>query len=531
MPPTPEADRSPSDRIVAAERWFDGRTLFDTPVRVLITGDRITRVGGPEMEAATEVVVLDERAILCPGFVDTHSHSDFSIPDDPHAIGAIMQGITTQVVGQCGFSAAPVASNGAQGPLSHAGADDPTAMPTAQPPTWQSFGDYREQLHALRPAINVLPFVGQNTLVRALNSADPDRVADLAGQSVAEGARGISTGLSYQLGRQTTDADVAQLASVASRHGVPYHTHMRYSTDETLETLQSTLILLEGQCGTATISHVFPRLRDRTSTVDSLVSAIERSASEFDSLTFDMTVYEHGGTPWTQGLPKWAIGSSFATLTELTADPGWRRRVIDHLANDADGWVVDWERLVISKVNLPDNSAALGRTVAELAGDAGMSPAQYAIELLVRDGHFWVSPPNKRWSDVLQLLQSERCIPMVDGMTVDPRRPDCIVALDRSWNAFRRFLTKVVPGAPMSLEIGLRKLTSDAATRLGLPNRGVITEGAFADLTVLNPDELQELTPPAYELHSTGIEGVMVNGQWVLDPEQNLTSACPGVVL
>ena len=532
MPPTHSCRQFESHWIVAAQKWFDGTRLFETPVRLLISGDRIGQIGGPELDETTfKIVDLDPEAILCPGFIDTHSHSDFSIPDDPRSVAAIMQGITTQVVGQCGFSAAPLKplDDGAlETPIAP---DDPTAVPMSEPPRWASFSQYRQHLQERAPAINVVPFVGHNSLLRAANSADRDTVARLADQAVAEGARGISTGLSYQVGRQATDRDVSRLLSIASRHGVPYHTHMRYSEEETLDTLESTLSLLTGQCGIATISHVFPRLRDRASNVDDLVAAIDRHASDFDSLTFDVTVYDSGGTPWTHGLPKWAIGSDFTRLEFLVSDPRWRQRVVDHLAHDAEGWVVDWERLVITKVTRSASRPLLGRTLGELADGAGLPPEEYAVDLLSQDGHFWVSPPNKRWPEVLQLIQSDRCIPMVDGMTVDPRRPSCVVALDRSWNAFRRFLNRVVPEAPMRLEVALRKLTSDGANRLGMVDRGVIAKGAFADLVAVNPTRLNELTPPEYELRSSGIDAVMVNGQWVLDPQQTLTEARPGRVL
>lgn len=520
------------DRVVGAGQWFDGSRLIKEPVRLGIADGRIARVGGLELEeSASEVEVFGGNAILCPGFIDSHSHSDFALADDPRAVAAVMQGITTQVVGQCGFSAAPLPADEPRASRALTMPDDPTALPTAEMPTWRSFADYREALQSLRPAINVAPFVGHNTLIRAAEHADPAEISKLAHQAIEEGARGVSTGLSYHPGRHTTDDDVSMLIAVAQHHQVPYHTHMRYAEEETLVTLKRTLDLLAGRCERATISHVFPRTRDQTTTVEALLLAIESRVPEFESLNFDMTVFDTGGTPWTHGLPKWAIPNSSARLDDLVTDPDWKRSLTAHLAQGTGGWATDWSNLRIAKVNTVRNRRVLGHTIGELAETEGIPPEQFAIELLIDDGHFWVSSQNKRWADVLQLLSSDWCIPMTDGFTVDPTRPDCVVALDRSWNTVRRFLKRVVPEAPMALETALRKLTSDAAVRLHLSDRGVISSGAFADLTVIDHEAMEELEGPDYSLRNRGIEAVMVNGIWVLDRGQTITDARPGAVL
>lgn len=507
-------------------RWFDGFRLVERPVTVTVRQGKIASITDTEIPPPGATVV-PESSLLCPGFIDSHSHSDFTLVADPRALGAVMQGITTQVIGQCGFSAAPLGPDAAG---ERAVADDPTALAGMASPSWTSFEQYRDHLQSRGPAINVLPFVGHNTLMRCRDSADPKHVTDLAEMAIDGGARGISTGLSYQLGRRSSDEGVARLVALAGRRAVPYHTHMRYSSEETVETLAHTLDLLSGRHPRPTVSHVFPRLRDQESTAEQLLQVIEKYASRFDSLTFDITVYEQGGTAWTQGLPDWAIGADYAALSELAADPKWRRDVVRFLQK-ADGWVSDWDNLLVTKVNTSESRPMLGRTIGELASVAGSAPEEFAVDLLARDGHFWVSPPNKRWDDIVELLSSDRCIPMGDGMTVDPRDPSRLVALDRSWNAFRRFLSTVVPSAGMELGTALRKLTSDAAQRLSLDDRGVIAEGAAADLVVLAPSEIGELEPPDFQLRGRGIEAVMVNGLWVLHQRSGFTQARPGLVL
>jgi N-acyl-D-amino-acid deacylase len=245
-----------------------------------------------------------------------------------------------------------------------------------------------------------------------------------------------------------------------------------------------------------------------------------------------VTVYDTGGTPWSHGLPAWATGvRPESRVQELAVDTGWRERVVDHLRREAEGWVIDWDRLTVSKVNELAHRGVLGRTIREIADADGLAPEVAVVDLLAADGHFWVSPPNKSWRDVLDLLSHDRCIPMADGITVDPRRDDRLVGLDRSWNTFRRFLASAVPEAPISLETGLRKLTADAADRLGLSGRGVIEAGAAADFVVVRPKSVSELQAPQFDMAGRGIEAVMVNGHWAYRSETGFASRGAGLVL
>lgn len=513
------------EHALGAWRWFDGKTLHAGPVRVQVLDGRIARIeeGNP---LCADQDWLDPEAILVPGFIDTHSHSDYSIVDDPTAVGALMQGITTQVVGQCGFSAAPLRHDRGHPSTS----DDPTYIATSKESHWSTMREYRDTLRGLSLGVNVLPFVGHNTLISAAGT-DTSHVLALADLAIDGGARGVSTGLSYHPGRHSPDDQVTALASLAGRRGVPYHTHMRYGPEETLETLERSLGQLRGHCGTVTISHAFPRLRDTRTSVAAILDALDRAAPSFDSLTTDVTVYDTGGTPWSHGLPLWATGGPESQIQVLATDAHWRSRVADHLQREADGWVVDWEGLTVTKVNDLAHRSLLGCTVQQIADGLGVTPETAVLDLLAADGHFWVSPPNKNWRDVLDLLSHDRCIPMVDGITVDPRRDDRLVGLDRSWNSFRRFVETAIPEAPLSLESGLRKLTSDAAERLGLVDRGVISSGAAADFVVLKPEAVSELQGPDFEMADKGIDGVMVNGRWAYRAGSGFADRGAGIVL
>lgn len=513
------------NQVLGARRWFDGTKLHDDPVFVHVRGESVVRIGGIG-EPGLDPLWLEDDAVLCPGFIDSHSHSDYALADEPMAIGALMQGITTQVIGQCGFSAAPIGASTARATAS----DDPTYVATAGKPRWRTMGEYREILLGFSPGVNVLPFVGHNSLITTAGG-NTETVLSLADSAIDEGARGVSTGLSYHPGRHSTDIEVVALASLAGRRGVPYHTHMRYSSAETLDTLSDTLRQLSGACGTVTISHAFPRLRDRRTTAESILDELDRFAPNFDSLTTDVTVYDTGGTPWSHGLPLWATEGSASNIREAASDASWREPVIDHLRTEADGWVCDWTGLAITKVNHTAHRHLLGRTVQEIADVDGIAPEVAVIDLLAADGHFWVSPPNKAWRDVLDLLMHDRCIPMVDGITVDPRRDDRIVGLDRSWNTFRRFLARAMPEAPISLEAGLRKLTADAAERLAISHRGILAPGAAADLVVVKPADVAELHGPDFDMTGMGIEAVMVNGHWAYRSEAGFADRGAGIVL
>ncbi|MCL1887982.1 MAG: amidohydrolase family protein, partial [Kiritimatiellaeota bacterium] len=235
-------------------------TLHDgtgAPPRVCgvgVAGGRVAAIGAPANAGARERLDL-RRLVLAPGFIDAHSHSDTHILVDPNAFSKITQGVTTEICGQCGASAAPL----------FGGAALPSDWVAANPPgAWQAVAQYRAALEAVRPAVNIALFAGHNTLRKGVmgyapRAATTDELALMARRLEAaldEGAAGLSTGLLYEPGPHATPEEILTLARVAAKHGGVYATHMRSEGAKLLEALDEAIGLAEEAGVALQISHL-----------------------------------------------------------------------------------------------------------------------------------------------------------------------------------------------------------------------------------------------------------------------------------
>ncbi len=270
------------------------------------------------MATDARVVVEAEGLVVAPGFVDFHSHSDVSLLADPRAESAIRQGITTQLVGNCGFSAAPMgvekrASYRRDGLMfSHDGYDW----------DWSSMAEYRQRLKHAAPAINLLTLVGHTTLrVAVLGQADrPASAADLAlmcqllERALDDGAVGLSSGLTYTPGCYAPTAELTTLVDVLGGSGLGYHTHMRNYSAGLPTALNEALEITDHASVPAFISHLYPAGREQWGTARQILRLLEAARERGSEVCFDVTPWLRGGGPMSQYVPGWARAGGTSDL-------------------------------------------------------------------------------------------------------------------------------------------------------------------------------------------------------------------------
>jgi N-acyl-D-aspartate/D-glutamate deacylase len=502
-----------------------------------ITGDRITALGvGPAEPSAAEVIDVRGLAVA-PGFIDLHTHSDVSLLSDPGCISAIEQGITTQAVGLCGFSAGPVSPES----LRDLVVEEPVFAFPGVDWSWTTIGGYREAVAAAKPATNVTTFVGHNTLRRFVvgganrppTPSEIKRIQRLIGEAIDQGARGFTTGLSYAPGLFASVDELAKLAGVAAERGLTYHTHMRYgdadvraSVAEALETAARAGVILN-------ISHMYPRANQPLEEADVLLAMLDEAERRGVEVTFDLTIFNRGGGAWVQSLPGWARDGGSAATDAVIRDPATRTRLVDALTGpDADFWMQDWDDQVICKVSRPENAHLAGRSIGEIAREQGKAPIDTALDLVLEDGQFWIAPTIKDQGHLDRLIASPRCVPIGDGFANHPEMHRAYGLMPKSFGTFPLLLGSYVRDrGVLTLEEAIRKITAEPARRLGLRDRGRLVPGLAADLVVFDPDTVAnratETDPAARPI---GIERVMVNGAWVV-VDGGATGARPGFSL
>lgn len=457
------------DVIIRRATIVDGTGSEPFVADVGVRGERIVALGDLEAAAATTVVEAQGR-YLAPGFIDVHTHDDNCAIREPQMLPKITQGITTVIVGNCGISASPVKI-----------ADevpDPMNLLGERDAFFARFGDFVEAVEAATPAVNVAALIGHTTL-RAGVMDRFDRPADDAEilamrealrQALRGGAIGMSTGLAYTNARQAPSREVKALVEVVGEEGGIYTTHMRNERDALFEAMDEAFETARHGRVPLVISHLKCADIENWGKSEHAIEKLEAAAQE-QPCNCDCYPYSACSTT----LDLWRVSDQFDILvTWSKPHPEQGRRL---LADIAAEWEVD---------------------LTEAARRLMPAGAIYH---------------NMDEIDVRRVLSHPLTMIGSDGLPSDPNPHP------RLWGSFPRVIGHYCRDEGLfSLPEAIRKMTSMSAARFGLTDRGVIREGAFADLTLFDFDTVRdgasfvEPTTPA-----VGIDWVMVNGQptWV----------------
>jgi len=498
------------DILITGGEVLDGTGAPARPAEVAVRGDRIAAVR--RKVTGRSRLVLDARGCcISPGFVDAHSHSDAYLLLEPSAPSKVMQGITTEIVGQCGASAAP---------LLGAARLPGDWRRFSYPGRWRSVADYRDLLQRCRPAVNVRLFVGHNTLRRCIlgdepRPADPEelrRMGELLEESLRQGAAGLSSGLVYPPGKFATAEELIELTRIVARHGGVYSTHMRNESQGLARAVSEQLHIARLSGVSLEISHLKLGGSADRAVLDRALAMIDAARREGLEVGADAYPYTASCTDLDILLPEEAWKRGPEHEMNLLWNPDSRRRLVQSLqARLSDA---EWEKIIIGTTVDPANRRFRGRNLREVARELRCPPAEAVVQLLIRDrlGTQAIFT-GLRQEDVERIL----ALPYVClGTDAALRSPEGPLGEDhphpRAYGTFPRFLRLCREGL-LPLAEGVRKLTSLPAGRFGLKGRGVVKAGAFADLVVFDPREVTD-TATYRRPHSfpTGIRTVIVNG-------------------
>ena len=504
-----------------------GRPAFEGDV--LVDGDRISEVvprgaGAPTAAAGSggDVETVDASGCLVtPGFVDAHAHSDAYLVIEPDAPSKVSQGVTTEVNGQCGGSAAPR--------FGEARLSGDWAAVLGDRLTWRSFAEYRETLEAAGPAVNVVQFVGHNTLRAssvgyAGRAATPDELARmrrLLEESLDAGAWGLTTGLIYQPGKYSTPEEVEALASVAARRGGLYATHMRSEGDAILEAIDEVVALARRTGIRAEISHLKTSGRRNWGKIDDVLSKVESGMAEGVLLGSDRYPYCAAGTDLDVLLPDWAQEGAAPAECRRLADPALRARIAAEI--DASGR--DWSSVMIGGTWAKETKPLSGKTIREIIesepssdvrrrSSTPLAPGSLICSILSLDGcktgafFFGMCEEN-----LDRILSRPWVVPGSDASIRAPWGP---LGADhphpRAYATMPEFYRRL-RALGVSREEAVARMTSVPARRFGIAGRGVLKRGAFADVVVWKEAEFaSRATYADPHRFSDGVKLTMVNG-------------------
>ncbi len=464
------------DILIRGGTVIDGTGAPGVRADVAIRGDRIAAIGSLADAEASRVINAGGLTVA-PGFIDVHSHDDAACLTTPLDF-KLMQGVTTDILGNCGAGIAPY------NPEQRADMIVGNVLGEVPEATWRTFGEFMRVIEQANPAINVACLVPHGAVryatlglnSRAPSDAELDQMREHIDEGMAAGAAGLSTGLIYPPGAFARTDEVIECAKVAARHGGVYVSHIRNEGDRLMEAVEEAATIGEQAGLPVQISHhkagspaVWGKVHDTIAFMQ------ERRAAGYD-ITFDVYPYTAAST----------VLSAFAAAAEG----------------------LDFDLVLLATV--PGHEELEGKTLRESADILGV-PAEQAASRILRDSPgttaiFFLMHED----DIRTVISQPECMIGSDGLPTPGGRPH-----PRLYGTFPRVIQRYVrEEAVLSLEEAVRKMTSLPADRFKLAGRGRIEGGAFADIVVFDPQRIEDVA--TYEeprQYPAGIGYVLVNGK------------------
>ena len=497
---------------------------------------RIASLEAPGQALGKQVLDADGLAVA-PGFIDIHTHSELAVLADPSMPFKIRQGVTTDVLGNCGFSA---------GPLSAASADlfrelsEPVFGHPELSWDWDSLQGYLSRIEQQRAAVNVATLVGHGTLRaavmgferRAPRADELQAMRRALDECLEQGALGLSTGLVYPPGCYAETAELIELGKVAGRRGGVYATHLRDQADHLLDAVREALEIGEGGDLSVQISHhKCAGVANRGKVRESL-ALLDGARSGGTQPGSDVYPYLAGSSTLVSIFPSWAMEGGVQALLARLADPKQRRQIETDFVTGVAGWenrakVAGWENIFVSSVASQKNQHLVGKNIAELAKQKGVTPAKAVCEVLLEGGgRVGYIGYNSSEQDVETVLRHPRTSVGSDGLDVGERPHP------RLYGTFARILGEYVrKRGVLSLEEAVYKMTGLPAAQMKLGGIGRLAPGYRADLVLFDPETvIDQATFEKPRQFPLGIPHVFVAGVAVVANER-VTGALPGQVL
>jgi N-acyl-D-amino-acid deacylase len=497
------------DILIRGGTVIDGSGRAGERTDLAIADGRIVKIGA-DLPGDAERVVDAGGLAVTPGFIDIKTHSDFVLPINPKAESKVRQGVTTEIIGHCGFSCAPVLPGKTQLLADYLSGGAPW-LPFRE----TSFPDYLDTFPAA--SVNAGMLVGHNTL-RLMAMGLEDR------------------GLFTPPGSFAAPDELMRLCEVVRRHKAGYFTHIRDESDGVLDGVGEAIAVARAHKIHVEIVHLKCSGVDNWGKAATVLDMIAQAREEGCDVDCDAYPYAAGANPLKNLLPPWVqVGGNAAMLARL-AEPQMRARIAQEIAESGlNNWgrIPSWDCVQISiSPNRPDTA---GKTVAALAAEQHADPIDQLCDHLIADnGATRVLITSISEDDIRTIVRSPTALVGSDGNcvatygTVSQGMPH-----PRFYGTFPRIIGRYVGEEHLlPLEAAIHKMTGATAKALKLRDRGLLREGWRGDLAIFDPQDFLDLATYAdpHRYPSGARTTVIVNGIVVVDNTAH-TGATPGIVL
>ncbi|MBN1318355.1 MAG: D-aminoacylase [Anaerolineales bacterium] len=525
--------------------WFRGDLAIDN--------GRVTTIAQPGKLSGRRILDACDRYIA-PGFVDVHTHSDLTLMINRKAESMVRQGVTTEILGNCGLAAAPIIDKQKDQMLHYW---DRLVEAPELSWSWRTFGEYLEALETGGIAINAGALLGHSTIrgavmgmeTRTPTDSELERMKKLTVEGMTAGAFGLSTGLVYPPGCFAGTDEIIALCKVVAGYGGIYSTHIRGERETMLPAVEEAIRIGREAGLVVQISHNCPKYGAPQDARANL-GMIEAAREKGQDVTLDNDVHSDLGPSLFGCLPQRLHGLPIADIQAMLRDRQTRDSIRDEIVNDdRPGFGPagllrhgQWQRIFL--LQAPETPEMVGRSIKVLAQETGKEPFDVYFDLIVANGHGAVGIFNYIDQENVKLLLKHPAMMICsDGSVSAPygflgEHP---VYCPCDYGEFPGVLERFVRDEPvLQLEEAIRKMTSFPAQRFGLWDRGVLRPGMWADVVIFDLDRVRDratcLYPYSYPLENyphrypEGIDFVMVNGVPVIEEGEH-SGSLPGQVL
>lgn len=525
------------DIVIKNGTIIDGTGAPGRKLDLAVKGDKIACIGGVEPPESCPTVIDATGLVVAPGFIDIHSHSDFLCLVSPGSESKVLDGVTTEMCGNCGSSPFPLSKETLE--RKQEGYDKYGLVID-----WRDADGFFRRVESEPGSINRGFLVGHSSIRDfVIGYADRQPIAhelsrmknELA-RAMEAGAFGLSSGLIYPPGCFADREELVEICREVGRLGGVYTTHMRSEGEKLLEAVEEAVEISRKAKVSLQISHVKTAGRENWSKLGSVKGLLDSAIAEGLNVSCDRYPYVAAATDLNVILPNWALDGGADRQMERLTDPGTRKRITEGILNrNNDEWY--GETIVISDVHSGEaeyRAALIGKNLAQLGRERGRPPLEVALDLLVEQrGRVWIVTFSMCEENLEEILGwdfvgigSDSSLRTRGGL-LGQGKPH-----PRTYGTFSRVLGRYSRDRGiLTLEQAVHKMTGFSARKMGLYNRGEIREGCFADITVF--DQKRVLDMATYEephQYSRGIEYVIVNGCVTVDRSGH-TGAVAGKVL
>ena len=484
---------------------------------IVIEKDRIASIGNTDSKNAENV--LDASGlVVAPGFVDIHSHSDYYLLIDPRAESKIMQGVTTEVGGNCGYSAAPIFGELLKERRKSYLEQFDIYL------NWTNLSGYYEKLQEKGTAVNFAPLIGHNTVRASIMGYDDSvpganeikKMELIVLEALKQGAFGMSTGLIYPPSCYSKTEELIRLYKVVEESDGLFTCHMRSEGEKLLEAIEETIHIGQKTGVRTQISHLKTAGKKNWNKIDQALSLIETALENGLDIACDRYPYTASNTGLSALLPDWAFEGGIEKQMKRLQDKSTRESIKKEIIKNHPE-EEHWHTVMISQVVSSKNKDLEGKKVSEGAESRNKDIFDFIFDLLVEERsqveaiYFCMCEDNFR--EIIKkdyvMIGSDSGAKSING-PLENGTPH-----PRGFGSYPRVLGKYVQDENIfSLPVAIKKMTSDPCSRLKLTERGIIKKGNYADIVIFDPKEIKDTA--TYEnpkQYPVGMEYVFVNGK------------------